>query len=240
MGDSTSQSDSSNGTAPAPVQLYRFKVKTADGREMTSAVAVVDPNSTDANQADPKDSLDALDQTHKAEAEQHGAEVDKAHADEKKEAESALDAHHADIAKDKLGALDVTHEAEALKTEAAADAKHVEDTAKTTAETAEKHDGEKQSLFGSLFDKAKSLVSSATKDLNINHLGDLAKQAETAAKGFGDKIVNQAEDFAKKHVAELNDSVGKLVTKGQDELKKLTGGLDKAFEGTHLQFLSDA
>src|SRR5260221_36819 len=28
----------------APVQFYRFKVRTSDGRELTSAVALVDPN----------------------------------------------------------------------------------------------------------------------------------------------------------------------------------------------------
>ena len=55
----------------APVQLYRFKVRTADGREMTSAVAVVDPNAEGEGQDDPKDALDELDKKHKAEGKKH-------------------------------------------------------------------------------------------------------------------------------------------------------------------------
>src|SRR3954462_12940524 len=71
---------------PAPVSHYRFRVRTLDGREMVSAVAVVDPNAPDANQADPKDSLEALDQQHEQEAGAHATDLQKAHESEATEA----------------------------------------------------------------------------------------------------------------------------------------------------------
>lgn len=71
------QKDQQSGESE-PLQFYRFVVRTADGREMTSAVAVVDPNSKAENQSDPKDSMEE-DQKHKQEEKQHGDDLADAH-----------------------------------------------------------------------------------------------------------------------------------------------------------------
>src|SRR5947199_254102 len=121
-----------------PVQLYRFKVRTADGREMVSAVAVVDPNAEGEGKDDAANSAEELEQNHK------------------------------------------------------------------------------------------------------EHVAELAKHAEESGKGFLDTLLNKGKELAQQHAGELNDVIGGFVAKHHDEITKITGELDKAFEGTHIQFLSDA
>jgi hypothetical protein len=215
MPDSTQTDDKSQEAAPAPVQLYRFRVKTADGREMVSAVAVVDPNSTDANQADPKDSLEALDQQHKQEADAHDQDLASAHESESAETEKSLDANHDDVTKAHLDALDTRQQADTLKNEAATDAAHGDELAQHATQADEKAESDHESLLGSLDEKAKTAVSGAIQDLNVAHVAELAKQGETKAKGFFDKLAGQAEEFAKKHVGDVNGLVGKLVSKAR-------------------------
>src|ERR1700694_531706 len=74
-----------------PVQLYRFKVRTADGREMVSAVAVVEPNADAGGQDDPADTLEELDQKHKEEAKEHDEDLAKTHEEEEKRHADDLD-----------------------------------------------------------------------------------------------------------------------------------------------------
>src|SRR5436305_1454012 len=186
-----------------PVQLFRFVVRTADGREMTSAVAVVDPNSKDANKADPKDTMDALDQQHKEEDAAHGDDLTKAHQDEAKKHAETIDAHHEDVKAVHDEAQAAKTESAVTKAEAATKLKHADELGSNKKTLEEKHQGEKESLFGGLFDKAKTAMSGLVGKLNTTHLGDLAKQGETQAKGFFDKLVKQGEDFAKGHVEEL-------------------------------------
>src|SRR5438270_7822834 len=81
-----------------PVQLYRFKVRTADGREMVSAVAVVDPNAEGDNKDDAANSLEELEQKHKEEAKAHDDDLDAAHKDEADRHAADLDQHHQDQA----------------------------------------------------------------------------------------------------------------------------------------------
>src|SRR5438309_5913114 len=95
MADEQEKKNTDSGD-PEPVQLYRFKVRTADGREMVSAVAVVDPNAEGEGKDDAANSAEELEQKHKeeekdhdselaghhdAEAERHAADLDKTHQD---------------------------------------------------------------------------------------------------------------------------------------------------------------
>src|SRR5882672_7160216 len=91
------------GADPEPVQLYRFRVRTSDGRELVSAVAVVDSNASDQNQHDPADSMEELDQKHQAESQQHDAD---------------LAGHQEEISAKHIEAVDAKHEAEGTKAEA--------------------------------------------------------------------------------------------------------------------------
>src|SRR5436305_10596241 len=95
-----------------PIQLYRFKVRTADGREMVSAVAVVDPNSKAEGKDDAKDSAEELDQKHKEEAKDHDEQIDQAHKDEADRHGADLDAHHQAQTDAHTEATDARHEGE--------------------------------------------------------------------------------------------------------------------------------
>src|SRR5437879_11631771 len=115
MADEEKKSGGSGETEP--VQLYRFKVRTSDGREMVSAVAVVDPNAEGEGHDDAANTLEELEQKHKAEEKAHKEEMDKFHEEEQGRHASDVDAHHEAAADKHLEALDTHHEAQLTKNE---------------------------------------------------------------------------------------------------------------------------
>jgi len=92
------------------VQLYRFRIRTSDGRELVSAVAVVDPNASDQNQHDPADSLEELEQKHETESRQQDEDLARSHREESQRHAADLDAHQEDISAKHLEAVDAKHE----------------------------------------------------------------------------------------------------------------------------------
>src|SRR5256885_8160833 len=93
-----------------PVQLYRFKVRTADGREMVSAVAVVDPNADGEPEHDAANEKEDLEKKHAAEAKAHEDEVAAAHDDHADGHEEVIDKSHEDLKGKHEEALDAKHE----------------------------------------------------------------------------------------------------------------------------------
>ena len=207
---------------------------------MTSAVAVVDPNAEGEGQDDPKDALDELDKKHKAEGKKHHEDLKGAHEDEANQHADGLDEHHQHVAGAHDEAQDAQAEAAVAREGADADQEHVEKIARHKHELHEHHEKEKDQAAKELDDKHQDFLGSLFGKLDTRHVGELVKQGETHAKGFFDNLADSAKNFVQQHVGDVNDLVGKLVSKGHDELHKVTGELDKAFEKTHLSFLSDA
>src|SRR5881409_2653065 len=121
----TTTNNSGDATGGEPVQLYRFKVRTADGREMTSAVAVVDPNAEGDTQHDAATEKEDLEAKHKAEDKAHDEELSKIHDEHAADHEAAVDAQHEELTAKHEEAIDAKHEGELAKTEA----EHKEKTA---------------------------------------------------------------------------------------------------------------
>src|SRR5713101_2019593 len=105
------QTTNSGGDASGsePVQLYRFKVRTADGREMTSAVAVVDPNAEGDTEHDAANEKEELEAKHKAEEKAHEEELAKIHDEHADAHEATIDAHHDDLKDKHEEAIDAKH-----------------------------------------------------------------------------------------------------------------------------------
>ena len=120
------QKDPRGGSA-GPAQLYRFRVRTSDGRELVSAVAVVDPNASDQNQHDPADSMEELEQKHQTESREHDGDLGRSHQEESQRHADDLAAHHEDISGKHIEAVDAKHEAETTKAETDLKAGHADE-----------------------------------------------------------------------------------------------------------------
>src|SRR5437868_4074381 len=113
-----------------PVQLYRFKVRTADGREMVSAVAVVDPNAEGEGKDDAANSaedlgdkhhdalhelLGGIDNEHVAELAKHAEEAGKGFLDTLLNKGKELAQQHAGELNDVIGGFVAKHHDEITK-----------------------------------------------------------------------------------------------------------------------------
>jgi len=185
-----------------PVQLYRFKVRTADGREMVSAVAVVDPNAEGEGKDDAADSAEELEQKHKEEEKEHGEELAGHHDAEAERHAADLDKHHEDIEAKHDEATDAKHEGEHTKAEAETIAKHGEELDEHKKTLEDKHEAEKEQLHKDLGDKHHDALHELLGGIDKEHVAELAKHAEESGKGFLDNLINKGKELAQQHAGD--------------------------------------
>src|SRR5271163_611342 len=91
---SGASSGGSSADAAPTKQYYRFRVQTADGKEMTSAVAEVDLEADGDLENDPKSDDEAVQKRHDKEQKEHAKQSDDFHDSEHAKDMDDLDKDH--------------------------------------------------------------------------------------------------------------------------------------------------
>src|SRR5438105_8397892 len=195
-----------------PVQLYRFKVKTADGREVTSAIAVVDPNAGDEH--DAAGEKEDLEKKHQEELKKHEEEIAKLHEDEKQRHAADISQSHGSEAERHEQHLDDVQQHEIAKHEQQLDQAHREELDQHEGQLDEKHDKSVATLVSDAADKASQLITDHAAELDALHLGGLRK-------------------FAEEHLVQLHDALGKAHGEQDQKHQEETAKLHDELLGKH-------
>ena len=211
------QGGGAGGAPPAsgesqPVQLYRFKVKTADGREVTSAIAVVDPNAGDEH--DAAGEKEDLEKKHQEELKRHEEEIAKLHEDEKQRHAADISQSHGSEAERHEQHLDDVQQHEIAKHEQQLDQAHREELDQHEGQLDEKHDKSVATLVSDAADKASQLIKDHAAELDALHLGGLRK-------------------FAEEHLVQLHDALGKAHGEQDQKHQEETAKLHDELLGKH-------